>query len=226
MYLCRSEPVVIEFPELKGHTRRDFWLAIIREVLYVHRFITKFQIKGIQRSEALSKAVLGIIRLQAIQDICSTPPFGCESLLMFNLCDQLPGGDLILETLASMSDMKESDRTNKSSNEKGMYSISALDLVSHLGFGMGTALSDSNENELLVGEIAVGKMTPLERVVKESRNNYEKVVMAQETVDGAKVDGIDTNLAVMKVSMLLIRRLILWVFRSSQFSFFFFLAEV
>lgn len=197
-----SEPVVIEFPELKGHTRRDFWLAIIREVLYVHRFITKFQIKGIQRSEALSKAVLGIIRLQAIQDICSTPPFGCESLLMFNLCDQLPGGDLILETLASMSDMKESDRTNKSSNEKGMYSISALDLVSHLGFGMGTALSDSNENELLVGEIAVGKMTPLERVVKESRNNYEKVVMAQETVDGAKVDGIDTNLAVMKELML------------------------
>ncbi|KGN63827.1 uncharacterized protein LOC101213898 [Cucumis sativus] len=197
-----SEPVVIEFPELKGHTRRDFWLAIIREVLYVHRFINNFQIKGIQRSEALSKAVLGILRLQAIQDIYSTPPLGCESLLMFNLCDQLPGGDLILETLANMSDMKECDRTNRSSLVKGMYSISALDLVSHLGFGMGMTLSDSNENELLVGEIAVGKMTPLERAVKESRNNYEKVVMAQETVDGAKVDGIDTNLAVMKELML------------------------
>lgn len=194
---------MIEFPELKGHTRRDFWLAIIREVLYVHRFINNFQIKGIQRSEALSKAVLGILRLQAIQDIYSTPPLGCESLLMFNLCDQLPGGDLILETLANMSDMKECDRTNRSSLVKGMYSISALDLVSHLGFGMGMTLSDSNENELLVGEIAVGKMTPLERAVKESRNNYEKVVMAQETVDGAKVDGIDTNLAVMKVLIFL-----------------------
>ncbi|XP_022987375.1 uncharacterized protein LOC111484949 [Cucurbita maxima] len=197
-----SEPVVIEFPELKGHTRRDFWLAIIREVLYVHRFINKFQIKGIQRSEALSKAVLGILRLQAIQDICSTPSLGCESLLMFNLCDQLPGGDLILETLANMSEMKENERTNNSTHEKGMYSISALDVASHLGFGMGTALSNSNENELVVGEIAVGKMTPLERAVKESRNNYEKVVMARETVDGAKVDGIDTNLAVMKELML------------------------
>ena len=190
---------MFEFPELKGHTRRDFWLAIIREVLYVHRFINKFQIKGIQRSEALTKAVLGILRLQAIQDICSTPSLGCESLLMFNLCDQLPGGDLILEALANMSDMKEIDRTNKSSYEKGMYSISSFDFVSHLGFGMGTALTDSNENELVVGEIAVGKMTPLERAVKESKNCYEKVVMARETVDGAKVDGIDTNLAVMKV---------------------------
>ncbi|XP_023531055.1 uncharacterized protein LOC111793424 [Cucurbita pepo subsp. pepo] len=197
-----SEPVVFEFPELKGHTRRDFWLAIIREVLYVHRFINKFQIKGIQRSEALTKAVLGILRLQAIQDICSTPSLGCESLLMFNLCDQLPGGDLILEALANMSDMKEIDRTNKSSYEKGMYSISSFDFVSHLGFGMGTALTDSNENELVVGEIAVGKMTPLERAVKESKNCYEKVVMARETVDGAKVDGIDTNLAVMKELML------------------------
>ncbi|XP_022134973.1 uncharacterized protein LOC111007092 [Momordica charantia] len=197
-----SEPVVIEFPELKGHTRRDFWLAIILEVFYVHRFIHKFQIKGIQRSEALSRAVLGIVRLQAIQDICSTASLRCESLLMFNLCDQLPGGDFILETLANMSDMKESDRTSKSSREKGMYSISALDIVSQLGFGMGTASNDSNENELLVGDIAVGKMTPLERAVKESKNNYEKVVMAQETVDGAKVDGIDTNLAVMKELML------------------------
>lgn len=215
---------MIEFPELKGHTRRDFWLAIILEVFYVHRFIHKFQIKGIQRSEALSRAVLGIVRLQAIQDICSTASLRCESLLMFNLCDQLPGGDFILETLANMSDMKESDRTSKSSREKGMYSISALDIVSQLGFGMGTASNDPNENELLVGDIAVGKMTPLERAVKESKNNYEKVVMAQETVDGAKVDGIDTNLAVMKVLILPIRRYAyINLFESSFFFFFFWL---
>ncbi|KAF3964688.1 hypothetical protein CMV_011050 [Castanea mollissima] len=63
-----SEPAVIEFPELKGHSRRDYWLAIIREILYVHRFINKYEIKGIERDEALSKAVLGILRVQAIQD--------------------------------------------------------------------------------------------------------------------------------------------------------------
>ncbi|XP_048228453.1 uncharacterized protein LOC8271829 isoform X4 [Ricinus communis] len=64
-----SEPVVIEFPEFKGHSRRDYWLSIIQEILYVHRFINKFQLTGVEQDEALSKAVLGILRLQAIQEI-------------------------------------------------------------------------------------------------------------------------------------------------------------
>lgn len=193
-----SEPVVIEFPELKGHTRRDHWLAIIREILYVHRFIHQFQISGVERDEALSKAVLGILRVQAIQEISSAVPLRSEALLMFNLCDQLPGGDLILETLANLSTSRELDRTNNSVVEGGMYSISALAMVSNLGFVFGTSPDVPNEAGLVVGEIAVGKMTMLEKVVKESRSNYKKVVLAQETVDGVKVDGIDTNLAVMK----------------------------
>ncbi|KAH7528741.1 hypothetical protein FEM48_Zijuj05G0104300 [Ziziphus jujuba var. spinosa] len=192
-----SEPVVMEFPELKGHARRDYWLAIIREILYVHRFIRKFEIKGVERDEALSKAVLGILRIQAIREISSAVPISCENLLMFNLCDQLPGGDLILETLADMSTLKELDRTNNS-KDGGMHSISALEMVSNLGFVFGTNFNDSNNTGPVVGEITVGEITSLERAVKESRNNYEKVVMAQATVDGVKVDGIDTNLAVMK----------------------------
>lgn len=201
-----SEPVVIEFPELKGHSRRDYWLAIIREILYVHRFINKYQIKGVERDEALSKAVLGILRVQAIQDVCSSIPLQCESLLMFNLCDQLPGGDLILETLANMSTFRELDRTNNSKAGGGMYSISALDMVSNLGFVFGTS-SNNNKAGLVVGEISVGEMTSLERSVKESKNNYEKVVVAQATVDGVKVDGVDTNLAVMKELLFPIREL-------------------
>ncbi|KAK0587343.1 hypothetical protein LWI29_021273 [Acer saccharum] len=197
-----SEPVVIEFPELKGHTRRDYWLAIMREILYVHRFINKFQMKGVQRDEALSKAVLGILRLQAVQEIISANSVRCENLLMFNLCDQLPGGDLILETLANMSTLRELDRTNSSTAGGGMYSISAMAMVSNLGFVFGPSSSNSTEAGLVVGEIAVGEMSSMERAVKESRNNYKKVVLAQETVDGVKVDGIDTNVAVMKELLL------------------------
>ena len=158
----------------------------------------------------LSKAVLGILRVQAIQDVSSAIPLQCESLLMFNLCDQLPGGDLILETLANMSTFREMDQTNNSKGGGGMYSISALDMVSNLGFVFGTSSNNSNEAGLVVGEIAVGEMTSLERAVKESKNNYEKVVLAQATVDGVKVDGIDTNLAVMKVVVMLIKEF-LWV---------------
>ena len=198
-FSCRVEPVAIEFPELKGHTRRDYWLAIIREILYVHRFIKKFQISGVERDEALSKAVLGILRVQALQEISSAVPLRSEALLMFNLCDQLPGGDLILEALANLLTSRELDRSDNSVGEGGMYSISALAMVSNLGFVFGTNPDVTSEAGLAVGEIAVGKMTTLEKVVKESRSNYKKVVLAQETVDGVKVDGIDTNLAVMKV---------------------------
>lgn len=197
----------MEFPELKGHTRRDYWLAIIREILYAHRFINKFQITGVQRDEVLSKAVLGILRLQAIQEISTANSVRCESLLMFNLCDQLPGGDLILETLANMSNLRELERTNKSVGGVGMYSISAMAMVSNLGFVFGPSSSNNSIEAgagLVVGEIAVGEMSPLERTVKESRNSYKKVVQAQETVDGVKVDGIDTNLAVMKVLLLIL----------------------
>lgn len=155
----------------------------------------------------LSKAVLGILRLQAIQEISTANSVRCESLLMFNLCDQLPGGDLILETLANMSNLRELERTNKSVGGVGMYSISAIAMVSNLGFVFGPSSSNNYIEAgagLVVGEIAVGEMSPLERTVKESRNSYKKVVQAQETVDGVKVDGIDTNLAVMKVLLLIL----------------------
>ncbi|KAK1268162.1 hypothetical protein QJS04_geneDACA017665 [Acorus gramineus] len=188
-----SEPIFMEFPELTGHARRDYWLAIIREILYAHRFIRKYQIKGIERDETLSKAVLGILRLQAVQELTSSRSLRCEALLMFNLCNQLPGGDLILEALASLTLSRELDRASHSTAGSGMYSMSASAILSNLGF-----LSQEDESRLLVGEIVVGEMTPLEKAVKESRNSFKKVEVAQATIDGVKVDGIDTNLAVMK----------------------------
>lgn len=196
-----SEPVTIEFPELKGHTRRDYWLAIIREILYAHRFINKFSITGIGKDEALSKAVLGILRMQAIQDMSLSSPVRSESLLMFNLCDQLPGGDLILETLANVFS-RELDLTNNSAAGSHMYSISALATISNLGSMFGSSLTNPSEAGLVFGEIVVGEMGLLEKAVKESRDNYQKVLQAQGSVDEVKVDGIDTNLAVMKELLL------------------------
>ncbi|URE35418.1 hypothetical protein MUK42_15977 [Musa troglodytarum] len=172
----------------------DYWLAIMREILYAHRFIRKFEIEGVEKEETLSKAVLGILRLQAIQELVSSVPVKYETLLMFNLCDQLPGGDVILETLANMIASRKLDRTNQFSSEGGMYSISALGILSNLGL----VSQVSADDKLLVGEIVVGEMTSLERAVDESRNSYKQVEQAQATVDGVKVDGLDTNLVVMK----------------------------
>lgn len=192
----------MEFPELKGHSRRDYWMAIIREILCVHRFIRKYQITSVEREESLLKAILGIVRVHAIKEMSSTTPLSCEPLLMFNVCDQLPGGDLILETLANMSTTRSLERTNSPRAGKGMYSISASAMASNLGFVFGTSADSPTERKIVVGEIAVGGLSPLEKAVKESRSNYKKVVLAKATVDGVKVDGIDTNLAVMKVVLI------------------------
>ncbi|KAJ8641665.1 hypothetical protein MRB53_018359 [Persea americana] len=195
------EPVVMEFPQISRNFRRDYWLAIIREILYAHQFIRKYQIKGVEREEVLSKAVLGILRLQAVHEIVPAMPRRCEALLMFNLADQLPGGDLILETLANMSTTRELDQANDPSAASGMYSISALAMLSNLGIVFGEK-SDINEVGLLVGEIVVGKMSALERAVSDSRNSFKKVERAQATIHGVKVEGIDKNLAVMKALLL------------------------
>lgn len=193
-----SEPVVMEFPELKGHARRDYWLAIIREILYAHKFIRKFQIKGVEKDDALLKAVLGILRLQAVQDIPIFKPLRCEGLLMFNLCDQLPGGDLILDTLAGVLASRELDRTNQSKSGSSMYSVSALSMMSNLGLPFGRSSNVPSEAGLFVGDVVVGEMTMLERAIRESRNNFKRVERAQASVDGVKVEGLDINLAVME----------------------------
>ncbi|CAA6665335.1 unnamed protein product [Spirodela intermedia] len=189
-----SEPVVLEFPELTGHSRRDYWMAILQEVHYAHKFIRKYQIRGVEREETLSRAVLAILRLQALEELYPAIALRNESLLMFNLTYQLPGGDVILETLASMAASRESDRTNRPSPQGGMNSMSTLTIFSNLGFSPRGASRDG----LLVGEIVVGEMSSLERAVRNSRNNFKAVESAQASVNGVKVEGINNNLAVMK----------------------------
>ncbi|VAI57195.1 unnamed protein product [Triticum turgidum subsp. durum] len=189
-----TEPVIIEFPELAGHSRRDYWLAIISEVLYVHRFVRKFNISGVDKEEIILKASLGILRLQAIEELAFPASNRYESLLLFNLCDKLPGGDVILETLASTISSRSSAHANQPGMSIGMRSMSAFAVLSNLGM-----VSPGNNSErLFVGEIVVGEMSSLQKAVTESMNNYKKVELAQATVDGVKVDGLDTNLVVMK----------------------------
>ncbi|MFS7985773.1 hypothetical protein Hanom_Chr11g01002551 [Helianthus anomalus] len=193
-----SEPVILELPELKGHARRDYWLAIVREVLYAHRFIRKYRITGVERDEALLKAVFGILRIQALSNMNSIVPLCYEAGLMYNACDQLPGGDRILETIATMLTSKETQKNNTKSGD-GMHSVSATTMASSLGFVFGTNSNMPKQSLINVGEITVGEMTPLEKAVEESRSSYKMVADAQATVDGAKVEGLDTNLAVLKV---------------------------
>ncbi|KAG9157693.1 hypothetical protein Leryth_022906 [Lithospermum erythrorhizon] len=193
-----SEPVLMEFPEFKRHTRRDYWLSIIHEVLLAHRFINKFHLSGVQRDEVLLNTVFGILRLQALRDMNSTTPLLFGDLLMFNACELLPGGDLILEIFAKMSTGRELEHTDSCKSGSRLFSTSALATGCTMGVITATSFKHPNEVGIVFGEFTFRKVSPLEKAIKESRSSHKKLVLAQATVDGVKLDGIDTNLAVMK----------------------------
>lgn len=200
----REEPIYFEFPEFKGNSRRDYWLDICLEILRVHRFIRKNNFNKIQQSEVLSRAVLGIFRYRAIREAFHTCSSQYKTLLAFNLAESLPKGDIILETLSSrlallsvggvQRDMTESPHTK----QKLKLSPVAILALGQLGFNSEKESSLGIEVEV-VGDICVGETNLLEIAVKKSISDTGRVEAAQATVNQVKVEGIDTNVAVMKV---------------------------
>ncbi|KDO77030.1 hypothetical protein CISIN_1g005440mg [Citrus sinensis] len=198
-----EEPVYFEFPEFKGNSRRDYWLDICLEILRAHRFIRKNNFNKIQQSEVLARAVLGIFRYRAIREAFHTCSSQYKTLLAFNLAESLPKGDIILETLSSrlallsvggaQHDMTESLHTK----QKLKLSPVAILTLGQLGFNSQKE-SNLGAGVEVVGDICVGETNLLEIAVKKSISDTGRVEAAQATVNQVKVEGIDTNLAVMK----------------------------
>ncbi|KAH1040239.1 hypothetical protein J1N35_041982 [Gossypium stocksii] len=196
-----TEPVYFEFPEFKGNSRRNFWLDISLEILYSHRFARKNNFKETQQSEVLARAILGIYRYRALREAFQFFSSQYKTLLSFNLAESLPGGDVILETLASrlaLLNVDNSPHTVKHPPTSSPFSLLAL---SQLGFiPQKNAILDGEA--LIVGDFCVGETNPLETAVKQSISDTGRAEAAQATVNQVKVEGIETNLAVMKELLL------------------------
>ncbi|KAB2035731.1 hypothetical protein ES319_D04G173100v1 [Gossypium barbadense] len=196
-----TEPVYFEFPEFKGNFRRNFWLDISLEILYSHRFARKNNFKETQQSEVLARAILGIYRYRALREAFQFFSSQYKTLLSFNLAESLPGGDVILETLASrlaLLNVDNSPHTVKNPPTSSPFSLLAL---SQLGFiPQKNAILDGEA--LIVGDFCVGETNPLETAVKQSISDTGRAEAAQATVNQVKVEGIETNLAVMKELLL------------------------
>ncbi|GER45697.1 hypothetical protein STAS_22675 [Striga asiatica] len=206
-----AEPVYLEFPEFKGCSRRDYWLDICLEILRAHKFIRKYNLKENQQFEALARAVLGIFRFRAVREAFHISSSSYKTLLCFNLAESLPGGDMILETLSGRLTLISSTtsagyhdfRQRSPSANRQQLSPAALVTLIRLKI---VSSQDSQQNSEATyrqaGDIAVGESNPLEAVVKQLKQDTGMAEAAQATVDQVKVEGIDTNLAVMKVSFL------------------------
>ncbi|KAK4598879.1 hypothetical protein RGQ29_016073 [Quercus rubra] len=206
MYKSTSieEPVYLEFPEFRGSSRRDYWLDICLEILYAHRFIRKNNLKEIQKSEILAKAILGIFRYRAVREAFRFSSSHYKTLLAFNLAESLPGGDKILETLSSRLTLLNdgagiAKRQSTLSPTKQQPTLSPVSLLalSQLGFVLEKE-ANLDGQAVIIGDICVGETNPLELAVKQSLLDTGMAEAAQATVDQVKVEGIDTNVAVMK----------------------------
>ncbi|XP_017230652.1 uncharacterized protein LOC108205272 [Daucus carota subsp. sativus] len=202
-----TEPVFFEFTEFKGSSRRDYWLDICLEILYAHRFIRKYNLKQIQQSEALARAALGILRYRAVKEAFQNFPSNYKTLLCFNLAESLPGGYTILQTLSSRLSLLNASSSQPDSVRSPTASRQIRHPISHLTLCRHGIISRNefgiDEEELQqVGDVCVGEINPLELAVKQSKQDIGRAEAARATVDQVKVEGIDTNLAVMKEMLL------------------------
>lgn len=198
-----AEPVYLEFPEFKGSLRRDYWLDICLEILRAHRFIRKYHLKGNQQSEVLARAILGIFRFRAVREAFRVSSSNYKTLLCFNLAESLPGGDMIMETLASRMTLitpsagQQEVSSSPNANRRHIFPAALMTLI-RLKIVSLKEGEVNNEATYLAGDLHVGELNPLEAVVKQLELDTGKAEAAQATVDQVKVEGIDTNIAVMK----------------------------
>ena len=92
---------MLQFPELTSSTRRDHWIALTKEIILLHQFLSKQEsLSAKQKWEMNARTILGIIRLHGAREMLRMAPPLPQSFLIFTLFEELPKGDYIIEELA------------------------------------------------------------------------------------------------------------------------------
>ncbi|XP_010243740.1 PREDICTED: uncharacterized protein LOC104587722 isoform X2 [Nelumbo nucifera] len=184
-----SEAVVLEFPEMTSSTRRDHWLALIKEVILLHQFLLKFKVEStIQAWEMHARTILGIVRLHAAREMLRIFPPVPTNFLIFALFEELPKGDYVLEEVAN--GLKQVSSINPCSAGSILCSLN----MSH------PSMSNIRVNEEIEESIAGGQadnLLSLETKINKVREEAKEVGIAKATVDGLKEEGISDNILVL-----------------------------
>lgn len=172
--------------------------------MQVNKFIRKFNLEDIQKAEALSKAILGILRYSAVKEVFHIAPSHFKTTLTFSLAEKLPKGDMVLEalynnyfqlldtTLSHLATVSAVNRTSKTHTVPF-----ALYALSRMGFILRNR-KDETEKEISFCAACVGVTKSLEAALEESFCYSERIEAARATVDQVKVEGLDANLALMQ----------------------------
>lgn len=188
----REEPVVLEFPEMTSSTRRDHWLALIKEVIFLHRFLRKFKVDSPSGSREMhARTVLGIIRLHAAREMLRISPPIPKKFLIFDLLDELPKGDYVLEELAESLKKVDIGHTCSASSILRSLSISLLPVPSE-------AAKEIDDNSRL--PVKNDSVSSLESAIDQAREEAKEIEKAKATVEELKGEGMGNSVQVLMVS--------------------------
>ncbi|XP_059645924.1 uncharacterized protein LOC132289214 [Cornus florida] len=185
-----QEPVVLEFPEMTSSTRRDHWLALIKEVILLHKFLSKFEVKSqIQAWEMHARTILGIVRLHAAREMLRISPPIPKNFLIFALFDELPKGDYVLEELAES--LKKVNSGHPCSASSILRSLNSLQQCAS-----NIEVKEVDEESKPVGG-QVDNLSSLESAINQSREEAKEFGVARATAERLREDGIGESAAVL-----------------------------
>ncbi|KAK7290663.1 hypothetical protein RIF29_05241 [Crotalaria pallida] len=179
-----SEDIVLEFPELTSSTRRDHWLALIREIIFLHQFLSKYNIKSpIQAWEMHARTMLGIIRLHAAREMRRISPPVPTKFLIFSLYNEIPKGDYVLEELAE----------NLKKANSG-HSCSASSILRSMNISR-PILSETNKAD--ESAPVLDDSPSLRMAIEQSREEEKEVLVAKATTEELKEEGVTDGVMVL-----------------------------
>ncbi|KAI3791645.1 hypothetical protein L2E82_05504 [Cichorium intybus] len=191
----------IEFPELTSCTRRDHWLALVNEIMLLHKFLAKFKVESpLEAWEMHARTILGIIRLHAAREMLRISPPNPKSFLIFALFDELPTGSNVLQELA------ESLKSVKSG-----HPCSASSILRNLNV---SACIPCAEAEIRTPDRDVNNqpenLLSLETAVEQVREEAKEINSAKATADELRQDGIGDSALVLMELMKPLRNALPW----------------
>ncbi|KAJ3673566.1 hypothetical protein LUZ60_005558 [Juncus effusus] len=195
-----SEPLILEFPEMTGSTRRDLCLALIKEVILLHRFISTYNLDSpLHAWEIHSRTILGVLRLHGAREMLKMSPPPPNGFLIFALYEDVPKGDYVLEEMANS--LKQ---TSKITPFGATDVLRRLDLVSHPSESV-----SMQKIETLDQEEHRNKADSLDTTIGEVREEAKEASIAKAGVQEVKEEGISDSLLIL--SGLLRPLNIIWV---------------
>ncbi|KAJ0013433.1 hypothetical protein Pint_20032 [Pistacia integerrima] len=178
-----SEGIVLEFPEMTSSTRRDHWLSLMKEILLMHQFLSKYKVEcPIQAWEMHARTILGIIRLHAAREMLRISPPDPKNFLIFALYDELPKGDYVLDKLADS--LKKVNCAHPCSGSSILRSMN-LSIISTVNVEEEhTSISDDSPSTL-------------ETAINQVREEAKETEIAKSTTEVLKEEGLSENVLVL-----------------------------